>query len=123
MPSTHSIWRYNRALLEPVETRILEPILRVNNIHKSFGALHVINDCSLEIGAGSITGLIGPNGAGKTTLFNLIAGAYGADSGSIIYGGEDAPQLIELDHNALWHALKKEAFHASVLEMEVARVC
>ena len=38
----------------------------------------------------------------------------------IIYGGEDAPQLIELDHNALWHALKKEAFHASVLEMEVA---
>ena len=39
---------------------------------------------------------------------------------SIIYGGEDAPQLIELDHNALWHALKKEAFHASVLEMEVA---
>lgn len=32
----------------------------------------------------------------------------------IIYGGEDAPQLIELDHNALWHALKKEAFHASV---------
>ena len=38
----------------------------------------------------------------------------------IIYGSEDAPQLIELDHNALWHALKKEAFHASVLEMEVA---
>ncbi|MFV0600431.1 MAG: 50S ribosomal protein L25/general stress protein Ctc [Brachymonas sp.] len=38
----------------------------------------------------------------------------------IIYGGEDAPQLIELDHNALWHALQKEAFHASVLEMEVA---
>ena len=38
----------------------------------------------------------------------------------IIYGGEDAPQLIELDHNALWHALKKEAFHSSILEMEVA---
>ena len=38
----------------------------------------------------------------------------------IIYGGETAPQLVEFDHNALWHALKKEAFHASVLEMEVA---
>ncbi|RZL67265.1 MAG: 50S ribosomal protein L25/general stress protein Ctc [Variovorax sp.] len=38
----------------------------------------------------------------------------------IVYGGEGQPQLIELDHNALWHALKKEAFHASVLEMEVA---
>ena len=38
----------------------------------------------------------------------------------IVYGGSGQPQLIELDHNALWHALKKEAFHSSVLEMEVA---
>ncbi|AVO40504.1 50S ribosomal protein L25/general stress protein Ctc [Simplicispira suum] len=38
----------------------------------------------------------------------------------IVYGGTAEPQAIELDHNALWHALKKEAFHASVLEMEVA---
>lgn len=37
----------------------------------------------------------------------------------IVYGGEGQPQLIELDHNALFHALKKEAFHASVLEMEL----
>jgi large subunit ribosomal protein L25 len=37
----------------------------------------------------------------------------------IVYGGADAPQTIELDHNALWHALKKEAFHSSVLDMEV----
>lgn len=38
----------------------------------------------------------------------------------IVYGGEGQPQLIEIDHNALWHALKKEAFHASILEMEIA---
>ena len=38
----------------------------------------------------------------------------------IVYGGKGEPQLIELDHNALWHALKKEAFHASVLEMDLA---
>ena len=37
----------------------------------------------------------------------------------IVYGGEAQPQAIELDHNALWHALKKEAFHASILEMEI----
>jgi len=37
----------------------------------------------------------------------------------IVYGGKaHEPQSIELDHNALWHALKKEAFHASILEME-----
>jgi large subunit ribosomal protein L25 len=38
----------------------------------------------------------------------------------IVYGGQGQPQLIELDHNALWHALKKEAFHSSILEMELA---
>ena len=38
----------------------------------------------------------------------------------IVYGGAGEPLLIELDHNALWHAIKKEAFHASVLDMELA---
>jgi large subunit ribosomal protein L25 len=37
----------------------------------------------------------------------------------IVYGGEGQHQLIEIDHNALWHALKKEAFHASILDMEI----
>lgn len=38
----------------------------------------------------------------------------------IVYGGTTAPALIELDHNALWFALKKEAFHATILDMELA---
>ncbi len=40
----------------------------------------------------------------------------------IVYGGTAEPQLIEVDHNALWHALKKEAFHSSILTMEMAGV-
>ena len=36
-----------------------------------------------------------------------------------MYGGTGQPQLIELDHNALWHALKKEAFHSTILDMEM----
>jgi large subunit ribosomal protein L25 len=38
---------------------------------------------------------------------------------AIVYGGEAAPIQVELDHNDLWHALKKEAFHASILDMEL----
>jgi len=38
----------------------------------------------------------------------------------IVYGGTGQPLLIELDHNALFHALKKEAFHSSILEMELS---
>jgi large subunit ribosomal protein L25 len=37
----------------------------------------------------------------------------------IVYGAGAEPQLIELDHNNLWHALKKEAFHATILDMEI----
>ena len=37
----------------------------------------------------------------------------------IVYGGSAEPLNIELDHNALWHAIKKEAFHASILDMEL----
>jgi large subunit ribosomal protein L25 len=37
----------------------------------------------------------------------------------IVYGGSAEPLAVELDHNALWHAIKKEAFHASVLDMEL----
>ena len=37
----------------------------------------------------------------------------------IIYGGQNAPQVVELDHNALFHALRKEAFHSSILEIEI----
>ena len=38
----------------------------------------------------------------------------------IVYGGTAEPLAIEIDHNALWHAIKKEAFHASVLDMELS---
>jgi len=38
----------------------------------------------------------------------------------IVYGGTGQPLLVELDHNALWHALKKEAFHSSILDMELS---
>jgi len=37
----------------------------------------------------------------------------------IVYGGTAEPSLIEIDHNALWHALKKEAFHSSILSMDI----
>lgn len=65
----------------------------VENLHKRFGGVHAVNDASLHIKKGSITGLIGPNGAGKTTLFNVIAGHYTPTSGRILLDGEDVSGL------------------------------
>ena len=52
-----------------------------------------MNDASLEIETGSITGLIGPNGAGKTTLFNVIAGVHAPSAGRVLLDGEDITGL------------------------------
>lgn len=64
-------------------------MLEIRNLYKRFGGIHAVEDVSLTIAQGSITGLIGPNGAGKTTLFNVIAGHYAPDSGSVRFEGQD----------------------------------
>ncbi len=68
-------------------------MIRVENLHKRFGGLRAVDDASVEIAAGSITGLIGPNGAGKTTLFNVIAGAFPPTSGCVFLDDKDITGL------------------------------
>lgn len=53
----------------------------------------MINNCSIRVEKGSITGMIGPNGAGKSTLFNLIAGSLTPDSGHVFLDGDDITAL------------------------------
>ena len=78
-------------------------MISVSHLNKSFGGIHAVNDASLKIETGSITGLIGPNGAGKTTLFNIIAGLYKPDSGTVMLDGRDITDLPphELFHRGL----------------------
>ena len=68
-------------------------MIEIQNVSKSFGGIKAVNDVSLSIERGSITGLIGPNGAGKTTLFNIIAGFYFPDAGNITLEGENISGL------------------------------
>jgi branched-chain amino acid transport system ATP-binding protein len=68
-------------------------LLTVNDVSRSFGGVKAVTQVSFEVEQGQIMGLIGPNGAGKTTLFNLISGTLPADSGNIIFNGEDITGL------------------------------
>ena len=68
-------------------------MIRVDNVCKYFGGLKAVDHVSIEIAAGSITGLIGPNGAGKTTLFNTIAGLYAPTEGRVFLDGEEITGL------------------------------
>ena len=68
-------------------------MITVENLVKHFGGIHAVDNASLIIETGSITGLIGPNGAGKTTLFNVIAGVYKPTSGRVLLDGDDITGL------------------------------
>lgn len=70
-----------------------DSVIEVNSLRMQFGGIRAVDDVSLTIEKGRITGLIGPNGAGKTTLFNVIAGHYQPTSGSVMLAGEDITGL------------------------------
>ena len=78
-------------------------MIEVQGLSKRFGGLIAVNNVSLKIARGSITGLIGPNGAGKTTLFNVIAGNLEPSSGRVFFDSEDVTGLAsyELFHKGL----------------------
>ncbi|HAR51405.1 ABC transporter ATP-binding protein [Roseovarius nubinhibens] len=67
--------------------------LSVRNLNKSYGALRVTHDLSLEIHPGELHAIIGPNGAGKTTLITQLSGQSPSDSGEILFDGQDIMRL------------------------------
>jgi branched-chain amino acid transport system ATP-binding protein len=70
-----------------------EPLLRLERLRKSYGALVVADDVTLDITPGELHAVIGPNGAGKTTLVNQISGLSAPDAGRILFKGEDITRL------------------------------
>jgi branched-chain amino acid transport system ATP-binding protein len=70
-----------------------EPVLRIEALQKSFGALRATDNVTLDIVPGELHAIIGPNGAGKTTLISQISGLLMPDTGRILFAGTDVTRL------------------------------
>jgi len=71
-------------------------MLEAQGLGKSYGSRQVVDDLSLEVGAGEIVGLLGPNGAGKSTTVAMLCGLVGADQGRVFVGtGSSRLELTE----------------------------
>ncbi len=68
---------------------MVQPLMQLTGINKSFGMVHVLHDVDFAVYPGTVTALVGDNGAGKSTLVKLIAGIYGRDSGDYLFDGRD----------------------------------
>lgn len=75
------------AFLKDGENR-MTPILEMQDIHKSFGPVHVLSGVDLTLRRGEVLGLIGENGAGKSTLIKILCGVHSMDRGSILFDGQ-----------------------------------
>ena len=64
-------------------------VLKLDDLHVSFGGSRALDGASLEVGAGEFVAIVGPNGAGKTTLFRAISGVVPLQSGRMQYDGID----------------------------------
>lgn len=101
-------------------------LLRTDNLNRRFGGIIAVNDCSITVRKGSITGLIGPNGSGKTTLFNLITGIYRPDSGETYLYSERLTNLLpsQICHRGLSRTFQitRLFWNMSVLENMIVPV-
>ena len=70
-------------------------MIRVENIHKSFGELQVLKGIDLEVNKGEIVSIVGPSGAGKTTLLMIMGTLEKANSGKVFIGDNDLSKLSE----------------------------
>ncbi len=95
----------------------MSPLLKVDGLTKSFGALVAVNDVSFEVAPGEILGIAGPNGSGKSTLFNLISRIpFGADRGQVAFQGMAIERLADhrITRLGLVRTFQREAVFTSL---------
>ena len=89
-------------------------IIMTKNIVKRFEGVHALDDLSLEIMQGAVTGIVGPNGSGKTTLINVLSGMLRTDEG-MLHIGDEAVQVMK-PHQVSAHGITRTFQEVRVFE-------
>lgn len=71
-----------------MKNAVTSPLVRMVDIHKSFGEVTALNGVNFQVGYNEIVGLVGDNGAGKSTLIKILTGVYAPDKGVVYFKGE-----------------------------------
>lgn len=83
------------------------PLLRIENVNKSFGPVRALVDARLELSAGEIHAVVGENGAGKSTLIRILSGLIRPDNGELVFNGRP----VKMDTPAVSRALGIAVIH------------
>ena len=70
-------------MADPISNPLPTPFVRLNNVSKTFGGIHALENVSLDLYATDVVGLVGDNGAGKSTLIKILSGAYEPTVGQV----------------------------------------
>ena len=76
-------------------------MLSINQLSVNFGGIKAVDNATMDVEKGKITGLIGPNGAGKTTLFNIIAGNIAPTNGTVFLDEKNITGLKSVSYTHL----------------------
>ena len=97
---------------------IMEAILSIKNLNKSFGSKHIIKNVSFDVYAGEIFGFLGPNGSGKTTTIKMIMGFLFPDSGDINICGFDVKKDYEKAMNLVGGIVENPEMYIDMTGMQ-----
>jgi branched-chain amino acid transport system permease protein len=84
-----SVWERRPSTSRPASEGAAETVLEAVGLTREFGGARAVDDVTLQVRRGTLTGLIGPNGAGKSTLLAVLAGTLPASAGKVIYREQD----------------------------------
>lgn len=100
---------------------MIEQLVQVSNLKKSFGKNHAVDGLSLHVPAGEIYGLVGSDGAGKTTTLRLLVGALLPDEGQIQICGFDVPGQVEQARTQIGYLSQRFSMYEDLTVLENIR--